>query len=80
MLTKRLKYGLSNKVAVILYELGFADRVIAEDLSTIFDETYTSRDLVILLLRARREDVFAKLDVYPSYFSDVYKNRVTRAR
>jgi len=73
-LQKRLKYGLPNRIAVILYELGFADRVVAIDLSLTLSEVLPDKDLVVQALILQREAVFAKLNLYPSYFSYVYQN------
>jgi len=79
-LQKRLKYGLPNETAIIFYELGFADRVVAIDLSSMYDEIISTKDLAIQALKIRSEEVLAKLRTYPSYFSEVYRNRVTLAR
>ncbi len=79
-LQKRMKYGLPNETAVVFYELGFADRVVAIDLSSIFEEIISGKELAIQALKARSEDVLAKLGAYPSYFSEVYRNRVALAQ
>ena len=79
-LQKRLKYGLPNETAIVLYELGFADRVVAIDLSSLFPEPVVDKDLVIRTLKVREEGVFAKLNLYPSYFSEVYGNQVALAK
>jgi len=79
VLQKKLKYGLPDQMAILLYELGFADRVIAIELSELLIELPVEKDIVIHSLRADREKVFEKLDRYPSYFSEVYKNQVALA-
>jgi POLQ-like helicase len=76
-LQKRLKYGLPNEIAVILYELGFADRVVAIDLSSIIADVLPDKDLIVQALKLQRETVFIKLNQYPSYFSYVYQNVAT---
>lgn len=76
-LQKRLKYGLPNHHAIVLYELGFADRVIAIELSPIFLEISPEKSAVISMLKAKREEVFVVLDQYPAYFRQVYKNVAT---
>lgn len=78
-LQKRLKYGLSNETSIAFYELGFADRVVAMDLGSLFEESILTKDLAIQALKVQREQVFAKLNTYPSYFSEVYRNRVALA-
>ena len=79
-LQKRLKYGLSNETSIVFYELGFADRVVAMDLSSLFEEVISAKDLAIQALKLQSEQVFAKLETYPSYFSEVYRNRVALVR
>jgi hypothetical protein len=76
-LQKRLKYGLPNQIAIVLYELGFADRVVAIELSSSFSEILPDKDLIIQSLKSQREEVFLKLNQYPSYFSYVYQNVAT---
>ena len=64
-------------MAVVFYELGFADRVVAIELSGIFQEVDASKDVVLQALRARRDDTFIVLDKYPAYFRQVYENVAT---
>jgi POLQ-like helicase len=70
---KQIKYGLSSQTAIILYEIGFSDRIIAEDMSTLFDDVQPDKELLIQALKGRKDQVFEKLKQYPSYFSDVYR-------
>lgn len=77
---KRLKYGLPSETAIVFYEIGFADRVVAIDLSSMFEVVISNKDLAIQALKARSDDVLSKLRNYPSYFSEVYQNRVALAR
>ena len=77
-LQKKLKYGLPNQMQIILYELGFADRVVAIDLSSLLPENTLDKEFAILSLKAKREEVFAKLNLYPSYFSEVYQNQIAK--
>jgi POLQ-like helicase len=74
---KRLKYGLPSQMAVILYELGFADRVVAIELSSIFQDVQSSKEALLQALRVKREETFVILNKYPSYFSQVYENVAT---
>jgi len=70
---KQMKYGLSNPIAIMLYELGFSDRFVAMDLSTIIEEVPSDKELIIQSLKGSREQVFGKLNHYPEYFSEVYR-------
>ena len=65
---KNLKYGLPTETAIAFYEIGFADRVIAQDLALSLGLIATEKQKLIEDLRLNRErakDVIAK---YPSYF------------
>jgi POLQ-like helicase len=73
-LQKQMKYGLSSPIAIILYELGFSDRVICSVLSPIFEDVTLDRDSILAALRTRRDQVFDVLNPYPSYFFEVYRN------
>ena len=70
---KRMKYGLPSSNAIILYELGFSDRFVAMDLSTIIEDVVPNEELVIHALKGRSEQVFEKLNQYPEYFFEVYR-------
>lgn len=69
-LQRRLKYGLSSLSAIIFYEIGFADRVVASVLGQAFPNV---RDRVTAraALSSDRLKVQSLLDVYPSYFDAV---------
>jgi POLQ-like helicase len=70
---KQLKYGLSNQVAITLFELGFSDRIVSTDLGSVFADVQPDKEHVKLALRSRREQVFERLNRYPAYFSEVYR-------
>jgi superfamily II DNA/RNA helicase len=76
ILQKKIKYGLPDQMAIMLYELGFADRVVAIELSTLLIDIPVEKDIVVHSLKAKQAEVFQKLNLYPSYFSEVYKNQV----
>jgi len=75
-LHKRFKYGLPSQSAVILYELGFADRVIAIALGNAIGSA-ASKGAVKRALRSRTNAASALLQQYPSYFRGVFE-RVVR--
>lgn len=69
---KKLKYGLSTNTAIILYELGFSDRVIAQELAELTDAS--NRATVKKFLRRNTSDVMRVLSKYPSYYlSEIYE-------
>lgn len=75
-LHKRFKYGLPSQTSVVLYELGFADRVIASALATALGPVDSKAD-VKAALRAHREDFAELLSQYPAYFVELLE-RVAR--
>ncbi len=69
-LQKRLKYGLPSSSAATLYELGFADRIVAMDLGSIIDITPWHKGAVIQEIRRKRVQISERLSKYPTYFTE----------
>lgn len=67
---KRLKYGLPTETTIALYEFGFSDRVIAQDLAAALDLEATQRGDIVKALRKDRDGANAVMDKYPSYFRE----------
>ncbi len=67
---KRLKYGLPTETAVSLYELGFSDRVISQDLIASMNLTATQKKDLVKVLKQNQDDAKAVMDKYPSYFQE----------
>jgi superfamily II DNA/RNA helicase len=72
-LQKQVKYGVPTDLAITLYELGFADRVIAQESATLIGGA-SSRKRVIRRLKSREDAVRELLSQYPSYFTHVLDN------
>ncbi|MDD5610766.1 MAG: DEAD/DEAH box helicase [Candidatus Omnitrophica bacterium] len=72
-LQKRLKYGLSSPAAISLYELGFADQVIATDLSSVIGTAFSRRE-AIKEIRKNEDKVRELLNNYPRYFNQLLNN------
>jgi hypothetical protein len=71
-LQKRLKYGLKSATAIVLHEIGFADRAVASDLAVLLGiETGSKRDVRKELLSKQR-DVSQLLEEFPAYFGFVW--------
>jgi len=70
-LQKCLKYGLPTNASVALYELGFADRAVAIDLSSALGLVDEERRDVLQAIRGRADDVRAVLELYPAYFNGI---------
>jgi len=70
-LQKRLKYGLPSKTSIILYELGFSDRVIAISLAEIIEQA-KNKNKILRNLQNKKNKVTEVLDKFPSYFEYVF--------
>jgi len=75
LLQQQIKYGLSTSAAIAFFEAGFADRVVATELATLFPGVQnrsqaraTAREEVVAVRNA--------LEEYPSYFSSVLDEMV----
>lgn len=67
---KRLKYGLPTETTIALYELGFSDRVIAQDLAVSLNLAATQKKDLVKALKQDRDGVNAVMEKYPSYFQE----------
>lgn len=74
-LQKRMRYGVPSMSAVILYEAGFADRVLAAELSGVTGAADTRLD-AIERLREHRDAASAILSKYPQYFREVFERTI----
>jgi superfamily II DNA/RNA helicase len=70
-LQKKIKYGINSQMSIILYELGFSDRIVASDLSNQFIDIDPKRDQVIRSMKNQYSQVFSILEKYPIYFQKV---------
>lgn len=68
---KSFKYGLPDALAVSVYESGFADRCIAQDLASALRRVGYQGPHAALALANHREVFASVLDAYPSYFGAV---------
>lgn len=67
---KHLKYGLPTKTAIALYEMGFADRVIAQDLALSLGLISIEKQKIIEELMKNKEKSQEVMAKYPSYFQN----------
>jgi superfamily II DNA/RNA helicase len=65
---KRLKYGMPTETTIALYELGFPDRVIAQDLATSLNLSATQKKDVIKSLKQKQKSAIKTIGKYPAYF------------
>ena len=71
---KQLKYGLPTQTIFTLYELGFSDRVIAQNLAKSLNLTNATRRELIKELKTNRVNAEKVIDAYPSYFREQLKH------
>ncbi len=69
-LQKKIKYGLTSKAAIEFYELGFSDRVLAQDLADDYGSEFANTTIPEYVVAAS-ESIRSKLESYPDYFSSV---------
>lgn len=67
---KRLKYGLPTETTIALYELGFSDRVIAQDLAAALNLAATQKKDIVKALKKDRDGARAVMEKYPTYFQE----------
>ena len=67
---KRLKYGLPTETTIALYELGFSDRVISQDLAASLNLSATQKKDLMKALKQDRDGANAVMEKYPSYFQE----------
>ncbi|NUM71516.1 MAG: DEAD/DEAH box helicase, partial [Ignavibacteriaceae bacterium] len=65
---KRLKYGLPTETTITLYELGFSDRVISQDLAISLNLAATQKKDLLKALKKDRDGARAVMEKYPIYF------------
>ena len=73
-LSKRMRYGLVTQTSIILYEMGFNNRIVATKVADILDEKYVAgsrKEIVNLIKRDSniRRKIEGVLQNYPTYFS-----------
>ena len=69
-LQKRIKYGLPSMRSVTVHELGFADRMVAIDLSEILGDVRLDRRSIIRTIKRNEQKVREVIDRYPSFFME----------
>ncbi|WP_185922434.1 DEAD/DEAH box helicase [Hafnia paralvei] len=65
---KRLKYGLPTATTIALYELGFSDRIISQDLAVSLNLAATQKKDLVKALKHDRDGARTVMEKYPDYF------------
>ncbi|NNB94282.1 DEAD/DEAH box helicase [Corallococcus exiguus] len=76
-LQARMKYGLPGGASVFVYELGLADRELAQEVAGCIGECF-SREATLWALAQNHVAVREVLSRYPSYFVGVFEGIVQR--
>lgn len=69
LLQKRMKYGLPTQTSIMLYELGFSDRVIAQDIAESLNLGNAQKN-IIKSIKHNKDKIIELLENYPHYFAD----------
>jgi replicative superfamily II helicase len=75
-LQRRIKYGLPNDASILLYEIGFCDRVIAQDIKNSLNISSDDRLEIIHAIRIKRDLATKIISKYPSYYQMKMDNLV----
>jgi superfamily II DNA/RNA helicase len=67
---KRIKYGLPSEPAIALYELGFSDRVIVQEMVMNLKLTSSTKEAIMLELRQNKDSAENITKKYPMYFQN----------
>jgi superfamily II DNA/RNA helicase len=67
-LQRRLRYGLPNETSVSIYELGFCDRVIAQDMKSVLNIYSNDKLEIIHAIKIKRDLVLNCISKYPAYY------------
>lgn len=70
---KRLRYGLKTKTSISLYEEGFSDRVIAQEVAEVLANNSIDRSNIIVAIRERKDDIEKYINKFPSYFIRLFE-------
>jgi replicative superfamily II helicase len=67
-LQKRLRYGLPNETSILFYELGFCDRIIAQDMSNVLNDNSIDKLELIHTIKSKRDLALNCISKYPAYY------------
>ena len=73
---KRLKYGLPRKAVILIYELGFSDRVISQDMAKSLNINSINIEGIKNELMLKKDEAISFIDQYPSYYAKRMKEFV----
>ncbi len=71
LFSKRMKYGLPDSKSIIIFELGFSDRFIAQTIAERIPNHFNSKSEIQRYLRRNKDVYEIILSDYPSYFLSI---------
>ena len=73
---KQLKYGLPKQTMIVLYELGFSDRVITQHLAEVLRLTGITKHALMQELKEKSRSATDLMNKYPHYFQEQLKQHL----
>ena len=73
---KSLKYGLPDLASISCYETGFADRIVAQELTDIVRNNGFFGNFFLDAIKTHEKNIRSTLQVYPSYFESVLSSLI----
>ena len=70
VLQKRFNYGLPSKSSIAVYELGFSDRVISQEMTNELSIASIDRRALIQELSSKGREAIRVISDFPSYYQD----------
>lgn len=77
ILQKRLKYGLPTQSTIAFYEVGFAERVVAQAVDAAIGIQATSTTNARTLLKQSNTEAGPVIALFPAYFQSLYSSLAT---
>ena len=76
IIQKMIKYGLHSKKCILIYEVGFNDRYLAQEIAIELSEKIQSKNKLKQVIRQQRESIKNILNEYPDYYRYIFSNIV----
>jgi hypothetical protein len=65
---KRLKYGLPDEASIILYEIGFCDRIISQNIENSLKLSGNDKSQILFEIKSNRDLAMTIISEYPAYY------------
>jgi len=76
-LQRQMKYGLPNDSSLLFYEMGFSDRVIAQELATASQNSAIDKNHVVDICKIFPREIRNVLQKYPSFYSAEFEKLIS---